>query len=112
MLSIDALKEYGADVESGLARCMGNEAFYLRMVGLALEDAHFDQLFESIEAGDVKAGFDHAHALKGVLGNLALTPIFDPMDELTEILRAGDEADPDVVEEIKEAFAALKEIGK
>ena len=28
MLTIEKLKEYGANVEEGLARCLNNEAFY------------------------------------------------------------------------------------
>ena len=36
MMTIDSLREFGADVDTGLARCLGKEDFYLRMVGLAL----------------------------------------------------------------------------
>ena len=44
MLTIDALKAFGADVDEGLQRCMNNEAFYLRMVGMALADGGFAEL--------------------------------------------------------------------
>ena len=87
MLSIDALKEFGADTEAGLVRCMGSEQFYLRMVGMMLKDASFDRLFDAVEKADVKEGFEAAHALKGVTGNLELTPIYEPVSELTEALR-------------------------
>ncbi|MCR5405250.1 MAG: EAL domain-containing protein [Lachnospiraceae bacterium] len=33
MLTVDALKNYGADTATGLMRCMGNEALYLRLAG-------------------------------------------------------------------------------
>ena len=32
MLTIEKLRTFGADVDEGLARCMNNEGFYLRMV--------------------------------------------------------------------------------
>ena len=32
MITIDSLREYGANVEEGLARCMGKEEFYLMLV--------------------------------------------------------------------------------
>ena len=32
MLTVEKLKEYGADTGEGLNRCMNNEAFYLRLV--------------------------------------------------------------------------------
>ena len=37
--------------------------------------------------------FDQAHALKGVTGNLALTPIDKPVREITEFLRSRTEMD-------------------
>ena len=37
--------------------------------------------------------FEMAHALKGVVGNLALDPIYQPMSELTELLRAKADGD-------------------
>ena len=30
MLTVAALREFGANTEEGLSRCMNNEAFYLR----------------------------------------------------------------------------------
>ena len=87
MMTIESLKKYGADVETGLARCMGQEAFYLRFVRMMLDDKNFSQLSKAVEQGDPKAAFEAAHALKGVAGNLSLTPIFEPVSELTDVLR-------------------------
>ena len=93
MLTIEALKEYGAGVEEGLARCMGNEAFYLRLVSVIQNEKNFDTLKESLEAGNLDTAFEAAHALKGVTGNLALTPLYKPVFEITELLRAHTEMD-------------------
>ena len=93
MLSVETLKECGVNTEEGLGRCLNNEAFYLRLVGMALDDGGFEKLPAALAAGDLHAGFEAAHALKRVLGNLALTPIYTPVSELTELLRretAGD----------------------
>ena len=97
MLTIDKLKEYGANVEEGLSRCMGQEAFYLKLVNMALQEASFGKLKDAIAAGDKDAAFEAAHSLKGVLGNLALTPIFQPASEMTELLRARKDADYDTL---------------
>ena len=88
MLTIDSLKEYGADVESGLGRCMNNEAFYLKLVAKAVADGAYDKLADALDAGNRDAAFEAAHSLKGVTGNLALTPIYDPVVEITELLRS------------------------
>ena len=88
MLTLDKLKEFGADTSEGLARCMNNEDFYLKMVGMGIGDERFETIKDVLEKKDWDAAFEMAHALKGVLGNLALTPIYTPMSEMTELLRA------------------------
>ena len=93
MLTAEKLRTYGADVDEGLARCMNNEAFYLRMVDMALKDGNFERLAEATESGEIPRIFEAAHALKGMLGNLALTPLFQPASEITELARAGTRAD-------------------
>ena len=89
MLTIDALRAYGANTDEALARCFGNEAFYLRLVGMVAKDEHFAAMDKAIAAGDARAAFEAAHALKGVLANLSLTPALEPVSKITEYLRAG-----------------------
>ena len=89
-MTFEDLKAYGANTEEGLARCMNNEAFYLRMVNLALADKNFDGVEQAMDAGDARAAFEAAHALKGSIGNVALTPIYRPACALTELLRGAD----------------------
>ena len=109
MLTIDGLKELGANTDEGLGRCLNNEAFYLRMVSLATADEHFGQLRESIEAGDLDAGFEHAHALKGVLANVSLTNVLEPIKEITEDLRSRTEKDySGQLDQIDEELAKVK----
>lgn len=108
MLTVDSLKAFGANTEEGLGRCMNNEAFYLRLVGMALQDGNYEALRTSLEAGDLKAAFEAAHSLKGVLANLALTPLLAPVNEMTELLRASTETDySPYLEEMFKQKAAL-----
>lgn len=93
MLTIDNLKSLGANTDEGLARCLGKEDFYLRMVSMALADNGFERLREAVTSGDLNEGFERAHALKGVLSNVALTTLADPIAEITEELRARNEID-------------------
>lgn len=109
LLTIEKLREYGAKTDEGLARCINNEAFYFRMVGLAVKDAGFAKLEEAMKAGDQDAAFAAAHALKGVLGNLALEPMYRPASELTELLRNKTPAGCDaLLQEILEQRAKLE----
>ena len=86
-MTVDDLKQYGADTPEGLRRCMNNESFYLRLVKMIPNDPNFQKLYDSVASGDLGTAFEAAHALKGSTGNLSLTPIFAPVSEITELLR-------------------------
>ncbi|MCR5262258.1 MAG: Hpt domain-containing protein [Clostridiales bacterium] len=111
MLTLNALKEYGANVAEGLGRCMNNEAFYLRMVGMAVKDNKVEALDAALKRGDLKEAFELAHALKGMCANLSLTPLSVPLSEITEILRAGtDEGTSALIGEIVSQKRKLDDI--
>ena len=88
MITIDKLKELGVNTKEGLARCMNNEKFYIKMVTIGIKDKHFDMLEKAIEEKNIAEAFESAHALKGIIGNLAITPIYNPLNRMTEMLRA------------------------
>ena len=93
MITIEKLNTFGANTAEGLARCFGNEALYLKLVATIPGEANFDKLKDSLAAKDLKAAFEAAHALKGVLGNLSLTPLYTKVAEITELLRSGTDMD-------------------
>ena len=93
MLTLESLRAWGADTGDAMKRCMNNEAFYLKLVNRAMQDPSYENLKEAVESGDLARGFEIAHALKGVTGNLALTPIDRPVREITEQLRSRTETD-------------------
>ena len=86
-MTLDDLAAFGANTEEGLARCMGMEAFYLNLAETVKTEQGFATLKEALEAGNLKEAFEAAHALKGVLANLALTPLLEPVSALTELVR-------------------------
>ena len=56
-------------------------------------EAGFDRLQEALGAGNLDDAFEAAHALKGMLGNLSLTPMYEKSCEITELLRARTQMD-------------------
>ncbi len=113
-MTIEDLKAYGANVEDGLHRCMDNEDFYLKMIDMALEGENLQKL-DSLESKlgekDMDGAFEMAHALKGVFGNLAITPIYEPLSEITEMLRDKSDADyGDLMDRIKQEMERLKSL--
>lgn len=93
MVTVQMLKDFGVDTDEGLARCYGNEALYLKLINMLRAEGNFDKLKEAVDANDLDSAFEAAHALKGVLGNLSVTPMYQIVDELTELLRKRTEMD-------------------
>ena len=84
MLSVENLKQAGANTEEGIKRCAGSEQFYLRIAGMVITNDTFDKLKNSIEENDLDAAFENAHALKGMVGNASLDNLSAPIIEITE----------------------------
>ena len=93
MMTIESLKAAGANVEEGLSRCLNKEDFYLKMVNMGLNNQNFQLLGPALEAKDFDRAFELCHSLKGVIGNLSLTPLYDLICSLTELLRSRTDAD-------------------
>ena len=93
MITVDQLQTFGANTKEGLGRCFGNEALYLRLIGKMVESKEFEQLKEALENKDYEKAFSAAHGLKGALGNLSLTPLYEPVLKMTDLLRARTEMD-------------------
>ena len=93
MLTLSSLEELGVNTREGMGRCLNNEQFYLRLVKKSMEDENCEKLRDALEKNDLDAAFTLAHTLKGVYGNLALTPLFEIVNEITELLRARTQTD-------------------
>ena len=93
MITIEELRNNGADVETGLSRCVGKEDLYLKLVNMGLGDAKFEELGTSLQSNDLAQAFKICHALKGVIGNLAITPLYEALSKMTEKLRNEETAD-------------------
>ncbi|WP_343208420.1 Hpt domain-containing protein [Anaerolentibacter hominis] len=80
---------YGADYENTMNRFMGNEEMYLRILDMLFKDDNLEKLGTALEEQDYKSAFEAAHTLKGVVGNMGLTPLYDAVCAIVEPLRAG-----------------------
>ena len=93
MLTLQGLRDLGAEVDSGMNRCLNNEAFYLKLVGKALDSVQLSQLEKALSDHDLDTAFEICHAMKGVMANLSLTPLLNPAAEMTELLRSRSDLD-------------------
>ncbi len=110
-MTVEKLRELGVNVDDGLARCLNDEGFYLALVPDALKRERYEELETKIRMKDLAGAFEAAHGLKGILANLALTPIMEPVDRITELLRTGTEMDyGPLIKEIWDAYKPFEEI--
>ncbi len=113
MLTIELLNKFGADTVTGKARCVNNESLYLRLVNMVPSNDSFNKLFEYINANDLDNAFQAAHNLKGVTANLALTPLYNPLCEISDLLRNKTVMDyTNLITEIKNKRQELEDICK
>ena len=87
MATIEDLRAFGANVDEGVQRCVNNADFYLKMVKKAADDTSFEDLEAAVNEKNLDQAFELAHALKGALANLALTPLHEPVSQMVEQLR-------------------------
>ena len=78
---------YGADYNSTMARFLGKEAMYLKFLDMLFKDDNLEKLGTALEQQDYEAAFAAAHTLKGVVGNMGLTPLFNAVCAIVESLR-------------------------
>ena len=107
MLNRDTLQQAGFDVDEALERVMGNEALLDRVLGMFLNDTHFQQLCDAVSRNDVDAAIAAVHSLKGTSGNLSLN------NKQLALFRAGswDEATalmPDIEAHYRSAIQAIE----
>ena len=108
MITLEGLEKLGADVPDGMARCLDNEEFYLKLVNMVVADEGYGQLRDAIEAKDLDEAFQRAHALKGIVANVSLTNLLEPIAEMTEDLR--DRRDVDYSGRLEKMFRELDKL--
>ena len=108
---LEKLRRCGIDVENTLNRFMQREDLYVRFLNKFKQDQNFAGLKESIENEDYEEAFKFAHTLKGVAGNLGLTPLYEEVAVLVEELRKSNHILVNAIykEEVKEEFRRVEE---
>lgn len=89
MSLIDELKDLGIDTEEALGRFMGNASLYERMLGKLTAAVSDNEVMPCFEAGNNDEALAKAHTLKGVTGNLSVTPLYSAYSDIVSLLRAG-----------------------
>lgn len=89
MSLFEELKELGVDVDGGLKRISGNEKLYTRLLGSFAKSINTYYVGADFDANDCNEAIEKTHAIKGVSGNLSITPVYDAYTKIVDLLRAG-----------------------
>lgn len=87
MSLIEELKSLGADTDDAIARFMGNSALYERMLKKLPKVIEEAPVMQYVESGDIDTALANAHTLKGVVGNLSITPLYNNYTEIVTLFR-------------------------
>lgn len=85
------LADVGLDAGEMIARFMDSEDMFRRFFGKFFEsaDAVVGQLEKAVAENDLGGIERHAHALKGLAGNIGLDRVFAPAQKIVSDIRAG-----------------------
>lgn len=108
---ISELKKWGCDTEGALRRLCSDSELYADLTKEYFSELNLSELEKAVSDKDCKAAFEIAHSIKGVAANLGITPICKPVNEVTDIFRAGsfENCEP-LIEQIKELKNELDSI--
>ncbi len=97
MSMLEELNTLGVDIEEALKRFMNNAALYEKMLKKLTSAVKGLEVMEYLQGGDYSKALENAHTLKGVTGNLSVTPLYKAYSDIVLMLR---ENNPDRAKEI------------
>lgn len=89
MSLIEELAVLGADTEDAVARFMGNAGLYEKMLKKFPKVVEDSPVLTYARSEDYETATSNAHALKGVTGNLSLTPLYTKYTKIVDLYREG-----------------------
>ncbi len=108
MSLLEKLNNLGCNTKEGLERCLNKEDFYIRLLKMSVSDNKVYELEKCLKDNDLDNAFKISHTLKGVFANLAITPLYDMFNTLTEELRS--KLVKDYINEVKEIIALFEKV--
>ena len=107
------VKEFYLDTDGDYTKALSlmmNDILVAKLLGKFMANNPCEQIISSYEEKNYRDVFTGSHALKGVAGNLALTPLFNIASKITEATRNSDDVNLDEdIEELRRIYSLLKE---
>ena len=94
MSLLEELKNLGVNVDEGLDRVMGDNALYEMMLGMFVDSVNNNPVSpEDFSGAGLSTQIERVHTLKGVTGNLSMTPLLERYTRALGLLRAEQAAE-------------------
>ncbi len=90
MYNDEELISLGIDLDGALQRFLGKKAIFEKMLKKLPQAVADCPVAEYFEKKDYETAFANAHTLKGLAGNLSVTPMFEAYSDICDKLRAKD----------------------
>lgn len=84
---LEILENWHCDVAGAMRRFLNDESLYSLCLKQMMTDENFDTLGTALRENDTVAAFERAHALKGIIANMGITPLYDQVVLIVEPLR-------------------------
>lgn len=108
MSLFDELRSYGVNVDEGISRLGGNENLYKRLLGTFTGTISNYYVTPDFPPENCKETIEKAHTIKGIAGNLSITPVYDAYSQIVSLLRSDQTEEAKKV--IKEVLNVQEEI--
>lgn len=86
---LEELQVLGVDIQDALKRFVNNAALYEKMLKKFPAAANDLPVESNFASGNLDIALANAHTLKGMTGNLSLTPLYNAYTDIVAFLRAN-----------------------
>lgn len=102
---LEELSTLGVNTEEALVRMNRNVSLYERMLVKFADMMKNSIVQPDFDCNDYADIMEAAHAVKGVSGNLSITPVYEAYSEIMRLLRAGQ---PEQAKEVLEGVIPIQ----
>lgn len=83
------LKDFGVNIDEAMDRFMHNDELYKKMLLKLPSNIESQPVMSFIEKENYEQAKANAHALKGVTGNLSITPLYKAYSKAVDLFKAN-----------------------
>ena len=90
MSRIEELKALGVQADEGIDRFGGDADLYVELMEDVVAEIEAHEVLSCFESRDLDTALANAHCLKGALGNMCISPLYEDYEAIVRMIREGD----------------------